>query len=70
MGPQSPEVPTICPRETKISNKEPAQVPKTLILKPTSSQLTTKFHTHSALMKQKHKTFGHQLAVGKKNSRQ
>ena len=29
MGARSPEVSTICSLETKISNKEPAQVPKT-----------------------------------------
>ena len=29
MGVRVPEVPTICPRATKISNKEPKQAPKT-----------------------------------------
>ena len=40
MGAWAPEVSTICPRATKILNKEPKQAPKTLILRPTSSRTT------------------------------
>lgn len=45
----------------KFQTRSPHRCLKRLILKPTSSQLTTKFTANSALMKQKHKTFGHQL---------
>ena len=48
----APEAPTIWPRATKISNKEPKQAPKTF------GERTTKFPAHSELLKQNRKTFG------------
>ena len=49
MGTWAPEAPTIYPRATKISNREPKRVPKTYDSQANFSKQTTKFPAHSAL---------------------
>ena len=54
MSTQSPELPTICSRVTKIQNSKPAWAPQTY--DPTSNEGVTEFAAHFALLKRKHKT--------------
>ena len=49
MSAQSPEVPTIYPQATKISNREAEQAPKTYDSEANFQWTSNKFPVHSAL---------------------
>ena len=63
MGARQPEAPTIYPHATKISKFQAGSLNghlKLMIIRLTSSEQTTKFAAHSALLKWQWKMFDHQ----------